>query len=158
MRMGQDVKHSVMGAIVVALIVLFMGQGYTSNQVADDRPGYELIAKYRSIDGIAVGSAILMAGIQIGTVTAERFDTSTNNAILTFRIDDDIVIPYDSVAMIVSDGILGGKYVKIAPGGDFDNLADGDQFEYVQDAVVFEELLEKVITAAEQRRLNQKAE
>ena len=54
--------------------------------------------------------------------------------------------------MIASDGILGGKYVKLNIGGSMDMLAPGRSFEYVQDSVIVEALLEKVILWAESRR------
>lgn len=153
MRLAEDIRHILVGGAVIAFIAIYMTYGYLTDRPGQAVEGYPLTAKYRAIDGIEVGSDVLLAGIPVGKVVAEEFDTETNNAILTFHIRDDVQIPYDSVAMIVSDGVFGGKYVKIAPGGDFENLQPGEQFEYVQDSVMFEELLEKVILAAEQRKL-----
>ena len=58
--------------------------------------------------------------------------------------------------MIISSGMLGGKYIKLEPGGELKNFEPGAYFEYVQDAVIFEELLEKIVLDAEGRRLRAK--
>ena len=95
---------------------------------------------------------MLLAGIPVGQVAGYAYDPEGQRAIVTFTIQDDIKIPLDSVALIVSDGLLGAKYIKIQPGGELDMMQSGDEFEYVQDAIAFEEILEKVILNAEHQR------
>ena len=151
--------HILVGAAVVFLAAAYLIYGYVSDRPGQvSGPGYTLHAKFRAIDGVSEGADVLLAGLPIGKVTADTFDPATNNAILSMRIQDEIELPIDSVALIISDSLLGGKFVKIDPGGDLEILADGDEFEYVQDSVIFEELLEKVILAAEASRLRKKAE
>ena len=75
-----------------------------------------------------------------------------HRAEITMRIRSDIELPTDSIALIVSAGMLGGKYIKLEPGGETEVFAAGDYFEYVQGAVIFEELLEKIVLDAEGRR------
>lgn len=151
--------HILVGAVATILVAAYLIYGYAS-----DRPGqvsgagYTVHARFQSIDGISDGSEVLLAGLPIGTVTADTFDTSTNSAIVSMRIRDDIELPIDSIALILSRGMMGGKYIKIEPGGDLDTFADGDEFEYVQNSVILGELLEKVIVAAEANRRRQNAE
>ncbi len=117
---------------------------------------YNLHARFKTIDGINIGSKILLSGVPIGYVEGQYFNSDSLNAVISMRIDMNYQIPIDSTAMIVSDSFLGGKYIKIDPGGEFDMLVDGDEFEYVQDSVAFEEILEKIIIAAEYRRVAKK--
>lgn len=152
MQLKSDKNNILVGASVIGVILAYMIYGYLSDRPGTSQDGYLLTAKFRSIDGIVEGSDVMLAGIPVGTVTRTDFDPDTNNAILTISVQDGIELPLDSVLMIVSDGVFGGKFVKIAPGGDLDMLEPGDQFEYVQDSVIFEELLEKVILAAEAKR------
>lgn len=152
MRFKSDKHNILVGAAVIGVITAYMIYGYLSDRPGAAAGGYPLSAKFRSIDGIGEGSDVMLAGIPVGKVTHTDFDPATNNAMLTMTVRDGIDVPLDSVAMIVSDGIFGSKFVKIAPGGDLDMLEPGDQFEYVQDSVIFEELLEKVILAAEAKR------
>ena len=97
----------------------------------------------------------MLTGIKVGEVTKLGYVPDGHRALLTMRINDDIKLPIDSVAMIISSGMLGGKFIKLEPGGEIDNLGDGDHFEYVQDAIIFEELLEKIVLDAEAKRIEQ---
>ena len=137
--------------IVGALFLIYSSRG----GVADVAGGYKLNAIYQSVDGVSVGTDVLLTGIQVGEVTDLAYVPDGHRASLTMRIDDNIKLPIDSVAMIISSGMLGGKYIKLEPGGELDNLQDGDHFEFVQDAVIFEELLEKIVLDAEVRRMKQ---
>jgi phospholipid/cholesterol/gamma-HCH transport system substrate-binding protein len=52
-------------------------------------------------------------------------------------------IPDDSDASIQTQGLLGGKYVGLTPGGSETYLKDGSQIEFTQSAIVLESLVNK---------------
>lgn len=141
----------MIGAFVFVLGAIFLVHTSRGGVGALD-DGIRLSAVYQSVDGVAEGTDILLGGIPVGKVTRVDYVPSGHRARLTLWIRDDVALPADSVAMIVSQGMLGGKYIKLEPGGDMRTLQDGDQFDYVQDAVIFEELLQKVVLDAEARR------
>ena len=120
--------------------------------------GYRLIGRFTSVDGLAENSAVWLAGVKIGSVSAIRFDADTREAVLTFQIDRKVGLPTDSAASIVSASLLGGKYVLISPGGSEDMFKDGDSFEYVQNSVIIENLLERIVNIAEQKAAERNAE
>jgi phospholipid/cholesterol/gamma-HCH transport system substrate-binding protein len=60
-------------------------------------------------------------------------------------IPADIALPSDSAALIQSDGLLGGAYIQIQPGGSADNLVPGDEIEDVQGAVSLLQLMMKFV-------------
>ena len=152
--MTLETRNILVGSFVVIVGALFLI--YSSRGgVADVAGGYQLDAIYQSVDGVSVGTDVLLTGIKVGEVTNLAYVPDGHRASLTMRIDDNIKLPIDSVAMIISSGMLGSKYIKLEPGGELDNLQDGDHFEYVQDAVIFEELLEKIVLDAEARRMKQ---
>ncbi len=151
MAMNKQTLHTLVGAatlLVAAFVVFISHQGGPRETTS----GYPIVGRFASIDGIGVGTKVLLTGIEIGKVAGYTYDLEGQRAIVTFTIRDDIKIPLDSVALIVSDGLLGAKYIKIQPGGEIDMMQSGDEFEYVQDAIAFEEILEKVILNAEQQR------
>ena len=156
--MTKETLHTWVGALVAGAVAVFLVSSYMSDGKAEIEDGYKLSARFGAIDGISPGAQVLLAGIPVGMVIGERFDTSDQSAILTMKIENGVDIPYDSVAMILSDGVFGSKFIKIAPGGEEEYLEHGDEFEYVQDSVIFEELLEKVIVASEARRAKRKAD
>jgi phospholipid/cholesterol/gamma-HCH transport system substrate-binding protein len=153
--MGEDskheIKHILLGLIVVAVTVsvfLFSYRGGPESEVT----GYQLTARFNTTDGIAVGSEIVLTGVKVGQVTGRSYDAEKQNVLVEMTLQEGIIIPRESTLAIVSDGLLGAKYLKIEPGGSVENMADGEAFEYVQDSIPLVELLEKIVIDAENRR------
>ena len=107
--------------------------------------GYSLTAKFDKVDGVKVGSDVMLAGIKVGTVTDESLDTKEYLAVLQLSLASDVQLPDDSVIKIASDGLLGGKYLSIDPGGSEDYLEAGDEIRFTQGAVDLTELIGKAI-------------
>jgi phospholipid/cholesterol/gamma-HCH transport system substrate-binding protein len=78
-------------------------------------------------------------------VTNTRIDPQTYQAVVTFTVSNAIELPTDSSAVVTSDGLLGGKFLALAPGGDSKMLAAGGTVEITQSALSLEELLGKFI-------------
>jgi phospholipid/cholesterol/gamma-HCH transport system substrate-binding protein len=68
-------------------------------------------------------------------------DPATFRAQTTLTIDAAIPIPDDSSAIIASEGLLGGNFVEIVPGGSLDNLPPGAEIVDTQGAVSLLNLL-----------------
>ena len=94
-----------------------------------------MYAEFESVDGLRVGSPVLLAGVKVGSVTEISLDTKTYFAKTRLELDRSILIPEDSEAIIVSDGLLGEKYVSVNVGGADSFLKNGDQFLYTQGSV-----------------------
>lgn len=154
--MNRDTVHILVGAAVLliapVLFILFLTDDARTGSAA----GYELEARYNRVDGVTIGTDVLLAGAPVGKVTALDFDPELLQVVLTMTLQDDIKLPIDTAAIIVSDGLLGGKFIKLDPGGAEEMLQPGDGFDYVQDAIIVEALLEKVVLWAEARRLEAK--
>ena len=155
--MNKPVVNTLVGALVLVLGVA----AFLWSQRGDHREveaGYEVKASFGSIDGVAKGTKILLTGIPVGEVAGFYYNEERQRAVVSMTIRDGIQIPLDSVVMIVTDGLLGGKYLKIQAGGDTEMMKPGGQFDYTQDSIVFEEILEKVILNAEKTRQKEKEE
>jgi phospholipid/cholesterol/gamma-HCH transport system substrate-binding protein len=109
--------ETILGAIVVIVAVGFFA--YASAQAGQNgnRPGYDLSALFNRVDGITVGSDVRVSGVKVGVVKAIALDADTYQARLTFTIDTAVKVNDQSTARIQSDGLLGGAYVSIEPGG-----------------------------------------
>ena len=107
--------------------------------------GNSLTAKCDKVDGVKVGSDVMLAGIKVGTVTDESLDTKEYLAVLQLSLASDVKLPDDSAIKIASDGLLGGKYLSIDPGGSEDYLEAGDEIRFTQGAVDLTELIGKAI-------------
>lgn len=142
-------------AVLVAAALVF---AYSSSGVGDRNTGplredgaYELTARFGQADGIAPGTPVRMAGMPVGEVVAMELGPYYR-PVVTFRINGDVEVPVDSAAMIHTDGLMGGKFVELEPGGALDALEPGDSFDYTQDSVIIEDLLAKIVARAKQER------
>ncbi|MBU6378217.1 MAG: outer membrane lipid asymmetry maintenance protein MlaD [Gammaproteobacteria bacterium] len=106
--------------------------------------GYRVTARFDNIGDLKGGSPVSMAGVRIGRVESVAFDSGDYRAVVTLRIESRYDrIPDDSDASIQTQGLLGGKYVGIGPGGSDTFLKDGSQIEFTQSAIVLESLVNK---------------
>lgn len=108
------------------------------------KAGYHVVAKFDNIGDLKTGAPVSMAGVRIGDVESIQFDNKDFKAAVTLRIDPQYrQIPDDSDASIQTQGLLGGKYVGIGPGGSDMYLKDGSQIAFTQSAIVLESLVNK---------------
>ena len=127
--------ETAVGAVVILIAAAFFTFAYTTSGIGKGGGGYSLIAEFDNADGIGVGSDVRMSGVKIGTVTSQRLDTTTYQAVLDLSIDPDLKLPDDSSAKVTSEGLLGSKFVALEPGGSAETLKDGDRIAYTQGAI-----------------------
>ncbi|MDX1576538.1 MAG: outer membrane lipid asymmetry maintenance protein MlaD, partial [Kiloniellales bacterium] len=63
-------------------------------------------------------------------------------------IDDSIQLPSDTSARIVPEGLLGGNFVELEPGGDVELIAPGGEIEFTQGAINVVDLLGRFVFGA----------
>jgi phospholipid/cholesterol/gamma-HCH transport system substrate-binding protein len=142
--MTRNLLETLLGAIVLIVAIVFLGFAYNASQLAD-ASGYELIAKFDRVDGLQRGSDVRIGGIKVGTVINQRLDPVTYRAEVRFTVQDDVEVPADSSISVAMDGLLGGKYLSLVPGGDIEMLAAGDEVILTQSAINLEDLIGQLI-------------
>ena len=128
-----NVIEALVGLLVVVVAGWFVGTAYARTSAAGTS-GYLLIALFPNATGIAVGTDVRASGIKIGKVESQRLDPKTFQAVVQLRIANDIHFPTDSSAAITSEGILGGSYIALSPGGETTALKPGDEISDTQGA------------------------
>ncbi|HEV7136180.1 MAG TPA: outer membrane lipid asymmetry maintenance protein MlaD [Steroidobacteraceae bacterium] len=107
-------------------------------------PGYDVTAEFDNIGDLKVGAPVRMAGVRIGDVTGIGLDNQSYRADVHLHIYPQFSeIPQDSYASIETEGLLGGQYVGISPGGLTTYLKNGSQILQTQSAIVLESLINK---------------
>lgn len=134
------------GAMVLAVAAGFAvyaarGAGLTAGAGAT----YPLTASFRAVDGISAGSDVRLAGLKVGTITDLTLNPKTFFADATISVRSDIQLPVDSAILISSEGLLGGNFVEIVPGGALENLGPGDEIEDTQGSISLVSLLMKFV-------------
>jgi phospholipid/cholesterol/gamma-HCH transport system substrate-binding protein len=141
---GRNLSELVAGGVVLLVAVGFLGYA-VAHTGRTALGGITLHAKFDHIDGLSIGSDVRMAGVKVGTVASATVDPESFQAVVTFSLASAIKLPADSSAEITSDGLLGGKFLSLVPGGDTNTIADGGAVTITQSAASLEQLLGKFI-------------
>lgn len=147
--MRENTTEVVVGAAVLAAACAFLWYLVSATGIGGGTTGLELKANFRSAEGVTVGTEIRLAGVSVGTVSGLDLNLDTYRAEATFAIDEGVAIPDDSAAVVASEGLLGGTFVEIVPGGSFEMFADGALIEDTQGAVSLIQLLMKFVAGDE---------
>ncbi|OYU16681.1 MAG: outer membrane lipid asymmetry maintenance protein MlaD [Rhodobacteraceae bacterium PARR1] len=130
-------------AVLLAAIAFVFYAGQITGRGTGAVGSYDLKASFRSVEGIKVGTDVRLAGVKVGTVTALTLNPQTFYADATLTVQDQIALPDDSAALVSSEGLLGGNFVELVPGGSVDNLAAGAEVLDTQGAVSIISLMMK---------------
>lgn len=133
--MAENVTEVVTGAGVLAVALGFLVYASDGTRFVRDSGSYTLTASFRSVEGVTVGTDVRMAGVKVGTVTSLALNPQTFFADATFTVANGIAVPDDSTAIIASEGLLGGAFLELQPGGSPMNLDPGAEVEDTQGAV-----------------------
>lgn len=148
--MKAEIVETAVGGVVLAGA---LGFGLYAAQLAGLGGGsagqYELTASFRSVEGISVGTDVRLAGVKIGIVSDVALNPETYRADTTLSLESGAQIPDDSAVSISSEGLLGGNFVEISPGGSPFYLAEGDEIVDTQGAVSLISLLLRFVSGGD---------
>lgn len=136
--------ETVVGICVLIISACFFNFVYMkSNWKSID--GYVLKAKFDRADGLTEGTDVKISGVRVGKIDSIEVDPKSFLAVVTFHISKDIKIPVDSAASVTSDGLFGGKYLSISPGGEDETLKNGEEIERTTGPINLEGLIGKFL-------------
>lgn len=142
--MRQNILETFMGGIVLILAAALLIFAYTSSKSSTVK-GYPITAKFDRIDGLVAGTDVKMSGIKIGSISKVVLDPQTYLAVVTMTINPSVKLPEDTVAEVSSEGLLGGKFMALVPGGADKMLAPNGEIQYTQSSVNLESLIGKLM-------------
>src|SRR3954447_20499918 len=125
-NMTENVIETVMGALVLVVAAVFLFFAYTTSQVRAVQ-GYQVTAQFERVGALRDGGDVRIAGVKIGSVVSETLDPKTFLATVRMSIDPAYKLPEDTVAEIVSNGLLGEQYLSLVPGGEDKTIPPGGQ-------------------------------
>lgn len=146
--MSHSTTEVTIGAAVLALAVGFALYAGQIAGVGSGGGGYPLTASFRSAEGVSIGTDVRLAGVKVGTVTGIELDPATFRANTAFTVQTGVDVPDDSSVVISSEGLLGGNFVEILPGGSPFNYEAGDEVLDTQGAVSLISLLLKFVAGS----------
>jgi phospholipid/cholesterol/gamma-HCH transport system substrate-binding protein len=122
-----------------AILFLALKVGNLTN--VGGTPGYRIEAPFDNIGGLKLRAPVKAAGVAVGRVEKIRLDPKTFQAVVTMKIDNGYEFTADTIASILTSGLLGEVYIGLATGGDTKTLAEGGRISKTQSAVVLEKLI-----------------
>lgn len=139
--MKSNIVETVTGGVVILVAAAFFVFAYQVTGVNSATGGYQVRATFNKATGLARGADVVMAGVKIGSVVDKSLDPETFEAVVTMSIDPTVRPARDSVAAIALEGLLGGHFVELKPGGSEETLRDGDMIELTQEPIDLNELI-----------------
>lgn len=149
--MAENITEVLTGGAVLVVAAGFLAY---AGQIGDVGVGRSDAATYsasfRSAEGIGIGTDVRLAGVKVGSVLDMKLDPGTFRAETQISVQNDVLLPDDTAIVIASEGLLGGSFVEILPGGSTFNLDPGSEIEDTQGSVSIVQLLLKFVSGSEE--------
>lgn len=110
---GTSRRKKIVAATLVLLLLIALPAWYVFGRT--DR-SHTVHADFEYVNGIYVGSTVAVLGVEVGTVTdIEPQGTSVR---VTMTVPDEVTLPEDVSAYVMSPAIISERYVELGPAYD----------------------------------------
>lgn len=121
--------------------ILFLSLKVGNLLTVSNDQGYSLEAEFDNIGSLKLRAPVKAAGVVVGRVEGIKLDPATYRAVVIMRINRGYEFTKDTIASILTSGLLGEVYIGLDSGGDTKMLANGDKIARTQSAIVLEKLI-----------------
>ena len=129
----------LLGLTALVYLTLKLGAG---ELVGSDT--YPVEARFANTGGLSAGATVMLAGVTVGRVDAIRLDPQDYSAIVEMRIRAGLPLPADTMASIKTSGLIGDKFVALAPGADDELLQHSARITMTESALELESLISEM--------------
>jgi len=129
----------LLGLVALAYLTVKLGAG---ELLGGDT--YPVEARFANTGGLNQGATVMLAGVNVGRVDDIRLDPSDFSAIVEMRIRTAVQLPADTMASIKTSGLIGDKYIALAPGADEELLEPSARITMTESALELESLISKM--------------
>ncbi len=137
--------------LTVGLFVLagLAALAYLSVQVGglQGERGFHLFATFDQIGGLRPRAPVVVSGVQVGQVSSIELDKNLR-ARVNMDVDPSLELPVDTMASIMTEGVLGNKFLALEPGAEDELLKNGEEVAFTEGAVLLERLIGKFVNDA----------
>ena len=124
----------LVGILCLAYLSIKLGK---LELVGDDV--YEVEAQFNSASGLKPGTAVEIAGVEVGRIRGITLIEDRAKVILA--VNSTVKLYTDTIASIKSRGIIGEKFLSLSPGGGGDPLKPGDTIRDTESGLDLEQLV-----------------
>ena len=149
--MNRSTLETFLGVFVILVtlgFLIFILQ--LSDFTSKDRTVYE--ARFLKVGGLEKGNEVRIGGVKVGTIIVRDLDAANFEAIIKFNVDSSIKLPIDTKAMVIGQGFLGEKYLRLTPGKLKDHIKPERQVMNTVDYKSLEDTVSKIIFMATEEK------
>lgn len=141
----QNPIETVVGALVLAVAIGFaVYAAQPRAATAADSGEYQVFALFRAANGVVVGTDVRVAGVKVGRVTDVGLDTASKRARVTMAVTDTLELSDETIAIVDSEGLLGGTFIALDPVPGFETLRNGEQIANTQGSISFSTIIARI--------------
>lgn len=107
--------------------------------------GYKVVLRFNKVGGLQEGNAARIGGVQVGTLSTQKLDPETLDAVIELTLYPDVKLPKDTMAEVASDGLLGGKFIQLSPGKSKEIIPPGGQIENTKGVSSLEQMVGQAV-------------
>lgn len=146
MKITKEVK---IGALAVVAILLFIfGFNFMKGQNILDS-SKEIYAVYDNVEGLPSTADVMLNGLKIGKVTKTEFLNERGQILVTMHIKSKFKFSNKSTAQIYSDGLIGGKIMKILPEYAGETIETGDTLNSTVEEGIMASVISRLVPLRE---------
>ena len=123
--MGRNAIETVLGAVVLVIAGLFLVFAYSSADLRKVK-GYTVSANFPMVDGLKEGGDVKINGVKVGSIASMNLiaEPGPTQYLVDLKMTllDTVTLPSDTIAMVASESLLGGKYLSLEIGVDEDSI------------------------------------
>ena len=127
---------SFLTLFLIVFIVIFSN----SSNIINKKPILSFNVEFGRIDGLLHGSEVRISGIKVGYVNSFSL-IENNNVSINIHIDEPVLIPVDTAAVVETDGLFGSKYIELYAGGEETFISSGEKIIYAQDSIILDDII-----------------
>ena len=144
--MNKKINIEFILGILILITTLFCIFYYSSKvNILNEVEHIEINSTFFDIGNMSIGNDVKIKGVKVGEVTGIRLDQENFMAIITSSVEENIIIPDDSIFKISNNGFIGSPYVEIQLGNSSESLKNNDYTINNVDAVSLEEIINSFI-------------
>jgi phospholipid/cholesterol/gamma-HCH transport system substrate-binding protein len=141
--MKRATAEAMVGLFVLAGVVAFGYLAIRLGKLEVGGRGYPVRAVFGSVEGLAEGASVEIAGVEVGRVRRMRLESY--RALVVMSIDPKVRLQDDAIASVRTKGLVGEKFIAITPGASERIVAPGGTLHDTEDAVNVEQLVANYI-------------
>lgn len=148
--MSHNMTEVLTGGGVLAVAAAFLIYMAQVGDIGGGKSGATYTASFRSAEGIGVGTDVRLAGVKVGSVLDMDLDPQTFRAETVLSVSPEVTLPEDTAVVISSEGLLGGSFVELLPGGSVFTLEPGSEILDTQSSISVVQLLLKFVSGGDE--------